>query len=329
MPGGAAVSIPFGARSPFSIFLQETYQGLPPLEAIRARAGKSQVIYRTGRYISEAVDAARKSDVAIVFATQWQTEGFDVPDLSLPNGQDALIAAVAKANPHTIVVLQTGSAVMMPWLEDTAAVLEAWYPGAQGGQVIASVLFGDTNPSGRLPITFPASLDQLPRPRLDGSDTLEPDPHVSNKGAPLAINYDIEGADVGYRWFARKNRKALFPFGYGLSYTNFSYTEPRFTPDGVRVTVTNTGARAGSDVVQLYLTARPGGPARRLVGFGKVTLRPGESRSIRVPIERRVLADWANGRWRLAGGTYRLALARDAETSLAEGSVKILPANWQ
>src|SRR6185295_18224054 len=127
------------------------------------------------RYTSEAVALAKQADVAIVFATQWTTEGFDLPDLSLPNGQDALIAAVAEANHNTIVVLETGGPVLMPWLDKTAAVIAAWYPGARGAEALASILFGEINPSGRLPITFPASESQLPRPKLDGADTLEKD----------------------------------------------------------------------------------------------------------------------------------------------------------
>ena len=120
--------------------------------------------FDTGAYPAFAAARAKDADVVIVFATQWTTEGLDVPDLNLPNAQDALIAAVTAANPHTIVVLETGGPVLMPWLDKTAAVLEAWYPGIKGGEAIADVLFGDVNPSGRLPITFPASLEQTPRP---------------------------------------------------------------------------------------------------------------------------------------------------------------------
>ncbi|MGH8144482.1 MAG: glycoside hydrolase family 3 C-terminal domain-containing protein, partial [Steroidobacteraceae bacterium] len=153
-PGGASVLIPLGGgNSAFNPAME--FQRSVPLAAIRARVPKAEVRYRNGRYISDAVSAAKRADVAIVFATQWMTEGFDVPDLSLPDGQDALITAVAAANPHTIVVLETGGPVLMPWLDRTAAVIEAWYPGARGAQAIAAVLFGDQNPSGRLPVTFP------------------------------------------------------------------------------------------------------------------------------------------------------------------------------
>ncbi|MFM6854036.1 MAG: glycoside hydrolase family 3 protein, partial [Sphingopyxis sp.] len=222
--GGAAATVSQGGTGPFAPMIAEQYHRVtPPLEAIRAMAPQATVTYRTGFYHTDAVEQARNADVVILFANQWQTEGLDQPDLSLPRGQDALIAAVTAANPNTIVVLQTGSAVLMPWLDSTAAVIEAWYPGARGGEAIANVLFGRVNPSGRLPITFPASVDQLPRPHLDGSDTVEPD--FMGKGRPgqtLDTNYDIEGSDLGYRWNARRGQRALFPFGFGLSYTSFS-----------------------------------------------------------------------------------------------------------
>jgi beta-glucosidase len=216
--------------------------------------------------------------VAIVFATEWRTEGLDQPDLSLPDGQDALIAAVAAANPRTIVVLETGGPVAMPWLDKTAAVLEAWYPGARGGEAIAKVLFGEANPGGRLPVTFPASVAQLPRPKLDGSDTLDPD-FMGNPPTPqttLKADYNVEGSDVGYRWFARTGAKPLFPFGYGLSYTTFAQDGLSVDGKTARFTLRNTGKVAGDDVGQVYLVDRAGSAKRRLVGFARVHLEPGE-----------------------------------------------------
>ena len=256
---------------------------MSPIKAIVATAPDTVVTYRNGRYIADAVVQARKADVAIVFATQWTTEGQDVPDLSLPNGQDALIAAVAEANPNTIVVLETGGPVMMPWLDKVAGVIEAWYPGIRGGEAIASVLFGDTNPSGRLPITFPASLADLPRPVLDGSETLEP----SFMGAPLpgetlTVDYNIEGSDLGYRYNAREGHKALFPFGFGLSYTSFSSGDLETDGNTASFTVKNTGERAGATVGQVYLVSRDGKTKLRLVGFKRVELAPGESQKVTV-----------------------------------------------
>jgi beta-glucosidase len=194
-------------------------------------------------------------------------------------------------------------------------VLEAWYPGAGGGEAIASILFGDTNPSGRLPITFPKNEAQLPRPKLDGFATLEPD-FLSNPpypGANLSVDYTIEGSDVGYRWFARKQEKALFPFGFGLSYTSFSTSDLVTDGKTARFIVKNTGARSGAIVSQLYLVSRDNQARQRLVGFARTELTPGASTKISVNIDQRLLADWVDGGWTIAGGKYDFALGEDAE----------------
>lgn len=331
--GGPAVSRPRGGDGVFAAMLAENYHPSVPLAAIRARAPGAELSFRTGRYISDAVVAAKQADVAIVFATQWMTEGLDVPDLSLPDGQDALIEAVAAANPRTIVVLETGGPVLMPWLERTGAVLEAWYPGARGAEAIAAVLFGDENPSGRLPATFPAALEQLPRPRLPGADTVEPD--FSGKGRPgqtLQIDYDIEGADVGYRWFARTGRRPLFPFGFGLSYTSFA-TGPLQVKTGRSITaecsVRNTGQRAGADVVQVYLVSANGAARQRLVGYQRVQLAPGESRSVSLVIDPRLIASWSGDGWRIAAGSYRFATGRSAAELGAPIDVRLPARQWR
>ncbi len=327
--GGPAAALPGGGKGLFNGY--EQYQRVtPPLAAIRSRAGeKVSVTFRTGAYVGQAVAAARKADVAIVFANQWQTEGFDQPDLSLPRGQDALIDAVAAANPNTIVVLQTGSAVAMPWLDRTAAVIEAWYPGARGGEAIAAVLFGDVNPSGRLPVTFPADTAQLARPLIDGSDTLEPlDAGKPQPGKSMTIDYSVDGADVGYRWFARMGHKPLFPFGFGLSYTGFSTSRPVVRNETAEVTVRNTGSRSGATVVQLYLIRRAGVPMRRLIGFQRVDLKPDEQRRVVVPLDRRVMADWRQGAWHLPAGRYEIAAGDNAE-ALGDRYTLDLPArSW-
>jgi beta-glucosidase len=330
LDGGSAANVSSGGTSPFAGLLTEQYhRTLPPLEAIRAKAPQAEVSYRNGFYLAEAVAQARKADLVILFANQWQGEGIDNPDLTLPRGQDALIEAVTAANPNTIVVLQTGSAIAMPWLDRTAAVIEAWYPGARGGEAIASVLFGETNPSGRLPITFPASLDQLPRPKLDGSDTVEP--NFIGKGKPgqtLEIDYTVEGSDIGYRWNARKQQKALFPFGYGLSYTSFGLSDLSVSGTKASFTVTNTGARDGATVAQLYLVSQPGGPRQRLAGFARVALKAGERRRVTVAIERRVIADRVDGQWRIAAGAYGFALGADAERLGPVRTVRLPEARW-
>ncbi|MGE5722912.1 MAG: glycoside hydrolase family 3 C-terminal domain-containing protein, partial [Sphingomonadales bacterium] len=321
--GGAAASIPFlrDGTAPFRWMIEQEFNGSAPLAAIRAAAPQAAVRFRDGRYAREAALAASQADVAIVFATQYQSEGFDVPDLSLPDGQDALIAAVAKANPNTVVVLQTGGPVTMPWKDSVRAIVAAWYPGARGGEAIAEVLFGRVNPSGRLPVTFPQGESQLPRPELPGLGTVEP--NFVGTGAPgqkLDVDYDIEGSDLGYRWFARQRLAPLFAFGHGLSYTSFAHDGLAVVreSDGLtaRFTVRNTGRRAGADVAQVYLADAAGRPLRRLAGFAKVELAPGEARQVEVPLEWRTIADWHDGGWRIAAGDYRFVLAEDA---LADG----------
>jgi beta-glucosidase len=294
-------------------------------------APDAPIMFRDGRYVSDAVEQAKRVEVVIVFATEWRTEGYDQPDLSLPNGQDELIAAVAAANPNTIVVLQTGGPVKMPWLDKTAAVIEAWYPGARGGQAIASVLFGETNPSGRLPVTFPASEEQLPRPRLDGSDWVVP--YTADEIPPgsdkLHADYNIEGSDVGYRWFARKGTKPLFPFGHGLSYTSFSSSGLAVKGHTATFTIANVGQRAGDEIAQIYLVSRGGEKLRRLVGFQRVSLQPGASQKLSVTIDPRLLADWKNGGWSMPAGTYGFALGRNAEDLGPVVSVKMPSRNWR
>lgn len=329
--GGAAVVRPVFGKGVWAGFISEQYHRSSPLDAIQAQAKAAKVSYRDGRYIADAVEKAKQAEVAIVFATQWTTEGLDVPDLSLPNGQDQLIAAVAAANPNTIVVLETGGPVKMPWLSKVAGVIEAWYPGARGGPAIASVLFGDTNPSGRLPLTFPQSESQLPRPKLDGSDTLEPD-FAGNPPTPdakLVADYDIEGSDVGYRWFARKGQKTLFPFGFGLSYTTFESTGLKLKGLTASFTVKNTGQRAGADVAQLYLVNRNGEAKQRLAGFARVDLAPGAAKTVSVTIDPRILADWKDGGWTMPAGDYSFALGKDAETLAAPVKVRLQAKKWK
>ncbi|OJW66454.1 MAG: glycosyl hydrolase [Sphingomonadales bacterium 63-6] len=322
---GPSVSVPGvqDGNGPFAAMINQDYNRSAPLAAIRAAAPNATVKYRDGAYPAEAALAASQAEVAIIFATQYQTEGFDVPDLSLPNGQDALIAAVARANPNTIVVLETGGPVAMPWKDDVKAVVEAWYPGARGGEAIADILFGKVNPSGRLPVTFPATVAQLPRPELPGLAEVEP--NFVGTGAPgqkLDVDYNVEGADIGYRWFAREGKAPLFPMGHGLSYTSFAAEGFSVTSgkDGLsaRVTIRNTGPRAGAEVAQVYLAEANGRKLRRLAGFAKLDLAPGEAREVTIALEPRVLADWTPKGWEVAKGTYRFVLAKDA---LADGKV--------
>src|SRR5262245_1058389 len=232
-----------------------------PLAELKKLLPQAQIEFDGGYTPAESALLAGRSDVVIAFGIRVEGEAFDLPDLSLPWGQDAIIDAVATANPNTIIVLETGNPVSMPWRDKVKAIIQAWYPGQAGGQAIAEVLTGKVNPSGRLPITFPASLAQTPRPELPGIET--------PWGTPTTIRYD-EGAEVGYRWYAQKNHKPIYAFGHGLSYTSFSYGDVKVS-GGETVTasftVTNTGKVVGADVPQLYLTDAPGERRMRLLGF--------------------------------------------------------------
>lgn len=322
--GGAPIEIPLATGAAAS-FARVTYHASSPLKALRAAMPQATVTWVDGRDVAAAARAARAADVAVVFAVQWTTEAQDATDLSLPYGQDALIAAVAAAQPNSVAVLETGGPVLMPWLSQVPAVMQAWYPGQRGGEAIAAVLTGRVNPSGRLPITFPAAAAQAPRAAPVGLATLtglEAQAAANPAGASgyqlasFPIDY-VEGADVGYRWYERTGARPLFAFGHGLSYTAFAYRNPVVTGGrtlSVSFEVVNTGRQAGADVPQMYV-ARDGkaGPMR-LAGFQRVMLKPGESRRVTLTAEPRVVADYdpALPGWRIAAGRYRVALARDA-----------------
>ena len=315
--GGPAAVVPVGGEGMLAPLRKMVFAPSSPLKAIRAAAPAAQVKFDDGRYISSAVAAAKWADVVIVFANQWSIEGDDLPDMTLPSGQDALIAAIAAANPKTIVVLQTGGAVAMPWLAQTPAVIEAWYPGQRGGEAIANILFGKTNPSGHLPITFPKSPDQLPRPELPGIRMPQ--------GQRFDVNYNVEGADVGYRWVAARKLAPLFPFGFGLSYTSFDYSGLSIAGGKtmqVSFTVRNTGKVAGMAAPQLYLASAAGQDEVRLLGFDKVSLAPGESRRVTMAVDPRLLADFdeaAHG-WRIRAGTYAVKLGNSSRDTVLDAS---------
>jgi beta-glucosidase len=254
---------------------------------------------------------------------QWLGESFDAPDLGLPDGQDALVEAVAAANPRTVVVLENGGPVALPWLDRVGAVLEAWYPGGAGGEAIARLLFGEASPSGRLPLSWPASESQLPRPQIQGAG-------LGNPAKPAEhVDYAVEGADVGYRWYQREGRKPLFAFGYGLAYTQFAYGGLHVVAEGgalrVSFTVRNTGARAGADVPQVYVSLPGRALPRRLAAWRKLALKPGESRRVELVAEPRLLADFdtASRRWHQPAGDYTVYLARSAEDVAAQATVTL------
>jgi beta-glucosidase len=313
-PGGNAVPPPPGASR---FFGGEVWDPSSPLRAIQAKAPNAQVQYNAGTDPSSAAELAKVSDVAIVFANQHTSEGSDVASLSLPNHQDDLISAVAAANPHTIVVLETGGAVTMPWIDKVSAVLEAWYPGIRGAQAIAGILFGDVNPSGKLALTFPRSEADLPHPTLAKQPPPRPgDMKPLFPGVPFRQNtrqfeedYN-EGLKVGYKWYDAGNIEPLFPFGYGLSYTTFAYSDLRATPSEVSFNVKNTGSRAGAEAAEVYvgLPASAGEPPKRLVAWSRVELGAGESKTVTLPLNAQYLSifNTAKDAWELVPGAYKV-----------------------
>ena len=304
-PGGYAAVLPIGSPGG----LRNLYL-LPssPVAELNKQFPNAQIEFDPGVSSAEAAGAARRADVAIVFAVKVEGEGFDSADLSLPWDQDAVIAAVADANPNTVVVLETGNPVAMPWRDAVEAIVQAWYPGQAGGQAIAEVIAGRVNPSGRLPVTFPIDLGQTPRPELPVVDV--------PWGSPTTIHY-TEGAEVGYRGFAKRGHIPMFAFGHGLSYTNFEHRDLTVAGSGTLTasfTVVNTGDRGGVDVPQLYLTAAPGERRLRLLGFERVELEPGDSRVVTIEADPRLLAryDGVAGGWRIAEGTHTVAVGASA-----------------
>ena len=271
---------------------------------------------------ARAAEAAANADAVVIFVDQYMTETADAQSLNLPGRQDRLIDAVTRANPRTVVVLETGGPVLMPWLEQTAAVLEAWYPGQKGGEAIAEILSGAANPSGRLPVTFPVNEDQLPHPKIQGDPNGAPTGPVGRGGrygAMFTARYD-EGAAVGYKWFFSHAEKPLFPFGFGLSYTRFDLSKLAVNVRGRTVTasamVRNSGERAGVATPQFYLTGPEGANIlMRLVGWDRVDLKPGEQRQVTISIDPRLLAtfDESARKWRIQSGAYQVTAGFDSE----------------
>ena len=293
-----------------------------PLQAIRALAPHADVQFDAGTDPAAAAALAAHSDVAIVFANQWELEGVDLQTLHLPDNQDDLIGRVAAVNARTIVVLEHGSPVVMPWIHDVEAVLATWYPGIRGGEAIANILFGEVNPSGKLPITFPRTEADLP------TGPNPPDP------AALEVNY-TEGLLMGYRWFDARAIEPLFPFGHGLSYTRFAYSHLEVTPMGkdgdrgllVSFDVRNSGDRAGAEVAQVYLKLpdSTGEPPKRLVGWDKLVLRPGQTKHVRVKLAPERLAYWniAANTWATASGQYKIFVGSSSRDLRLQDNVRI------
>jgi beta-glucosidase len=310
--GGAVLKAP-------AAFGKRLYAPSSPLLALREALPNATIVFDDGSDVQRAAAAARQADLVIVFAEQFATETLDLKDLNLPDGQDDLITAVAQANPRTAVVLQTGGAVLMPWLDKVGAVLEAWFPGQRGGQAIARVLTGAVNPSGHLAMTFPAGLEQTPNPKLPGADLVGDNVQRDLYGLPagmqpFAVTYP-EGADAGYRWYDRTKAKPLFAFGHGLSYTRFAYKDLRVTGGStlsVSFKMSNIGARSGGDVAQVYVRVNG---VKRLVGWSRVVLQPGETRRVSVTADPRLLAsfDVQQREWRITPGAYDVEIGKAAD----------------
>jgi beta-glucosidase len=309
--GGSAQVDPPGGTKP--AWQSHVWFPTSPMKAVQTRAPQAEVKFDSGKDPASAAAMAAHSDLAIVFAYQWESEGMDLRNLSLPENQDALIEQVAAANPRTIVVLETGTAVLMPWIKNVSGVVEAWYAGSDGANAVASVLFGDVNPGGKLPITFPRSEADLPHPQLvrppgaPRSAAVSPTEEAKHT---FSVDYS-EGLKVGYKWYDAEHKPVLFPFGFGLSYTTYGYSGLNVqngNPTTIRFTVKNTGARPGEEIAEVYAALPPSAnePPKRLVGWSKVDLNPGESKQVSVTVPALYLSiyDVQQHGWKLVPGSY-------------------------
>ncbi len=300
-----------------------------PLTGVTNRAGAGvKITYNDGSDPQAAANAARSSNVAVVFVGDNESEGGDRADLALPNNGDQLIQAVAAANPRTIVVLNAGAPVLMPWADGVQGIVQAWYPGEEDGNAIAAVLFGDVNPSGKLPVTFPRSAQDV------AANTPQQYPGVDG------VAHYSEGVFVGYRYADQNSIAPLFPFGYGLSYTTFGYSNLSVTTGGqsapyaatVGLDVTNTGQRAGAEVAQLYLgipATNVPEPPRQLKGFQKVLLQPGQTQHVTFTLNARDLSYWdaRADDWVVQHGTYQVMVGGSSRDLPLHGSFAVSQAN--
>ena len=362
-PGGNAVVTPPSAAPGGFGRGGAQYFPTPPLKFIRAKAPGAKVDYNDGTDPAAAAALAKTAQVAIVFVNQPMSEGRDAATLALPEKQDDLVNAVAAANPHTIVVAETGGPVSMPWADKVSGILEAWFPGIGGGPAIANILFGDVNPSAKLPVSFARSESDLPHPQIPGLDLMPaPGAGRGGPGAPGAPGAAAPGAapaggrgggmgrgglppfdvpyteklEVGYKWFDAQNfdaqnKEPLFPFGHGLSYTTYAYSGLKASASGhnisVSFTVKNAGKRAGKEIAQVYATlpAGAGEPPKRLIGWQKVDLPPGESKTVNLAIDPLYISIFNEGKdsFEVAGGDYKIWAGASSRNLPLSQSVKI------
>ena len=294
-----------------------------PADGIRNVVGKDVAIREDdGKDVARAAALAKEADIAILMLGDHQTEGEDHP-ITLAGNQNELAKAVLEANGHTVVVLKTGGPVLMPWVDQAPAILEAWYPGGEDGDAVADVLFGKVNPSGKLPVTFPKRDEDLP--------TRTPEQYPGVNG----VAHYSEGLLVGYRWYDEKGIEPLFPFGHGLSYTTFEYKGLKVSPPTdamsvtVEFTVTNTGKRAGAEVAQVYVSLpslpKVPQPPRQLKAFRRVELAPEESAHVTLSLDARSLSYWdaeSHG-WKVPPGTYTVSAAASSRDLRLNGTFEV------
>ncbi|WP_263379226.1 beta-glucosidase [Granulicella paludicola] len=328
--GSAQVDAP-GGRPGGSAWGTPVYFPSSPLKYVKEHAGATaEISFDAGTDPKAAAKLAKSAQVAIVFVTQWMSEGKDNATLSLPNNQDVLVANVAAANPNTIVVLETGGPVSMPWANNVKGIVETWYPGIGGAQAIANVLFGTVNATGKLPVTFAATESDLPHPQVPGltADTRN-NGMSGNAGRrqphDFPVDYNVEGMMVGYKWFQAKDKQPLFPFGYGLSYTTYAYSGLKLDRAAKSATfaVKNTGTRDGVEIAQVYVTLpnAAGEPFRKLVGWKRLALAAGAEQTVTVDIDPLYLEifDTEKNDWQRLAGDYRFEVGgSSAELPLHE-----------
>jgi beta-glucosidase len=319
--GSAQVDPPGGGASRFGG--PPVWFPSSPLKAISKKAPKAKVQYNDGADPAAAAQLAKASQVAIVFVNEPTSEGRDMRSLNLTNNQDELVSAVAAANPHTIVVLETGGPAAMPWIDKVSAAIEIWYPGIRGAEAVANILFGEVNPCGKLPATFAKSDADLPHPTVPGP-TGAP---AGGRGMMAGFDLDYtEGLKVGYKWFDAEDKAPLFAFGFGLSYTTYSYSGLKAGIDSVTFTVRNTGKRAGAEIAQVYvgLPAEAKEPPKRLVAWEKIRLAPGEARTVTINLEPKFLSIFNEQKddWELLPGEYKFFVGGSSRNTPLTASVK-------
>ena len=332
-PGGNAIMPPGKGQTHWQ---EQIWFPTSPLKAIRAKAPDANVQFDSGADPAAAAALAKTADVAIVFAYQWESEGMDLESLSLPEHQDDLIAKVAAANPHTIVVLETGGPVTMPWVDQVSGILEAWFRGQPRSRSGGECYFWRCEPQREAADDLPQERSR-PAASHDRETAARRPVHADQQGwkriaaglPAFQVTYD-EGVKVGYKWYDAENKPVLFPFGYGLSYTTYSYSNLKVTPGKnprVTFTVTNTGNRAGAEVAQVYasLPAAAAEPPKRLVGWSKVKLNGGESKEVTVEVDPKYLSIFNvehNG-WQLLPGDYGFMVGGSSQSLPLKESVTL------